>query len=92
MTEAKKAQEALPDSERMARTIIDTALDAIIQVNECGEVLEWNRRAESILGWSRQEAMGRPITDLYLPKGYRPPLSHDERAVAAGRSGGRRAF
>ena len=56
----------------MARTIIDTALDAIIQVNECGEVLEWNPRAESILGWSRQEAMGRPITDLYLPKGYRP--------------------
>ena len=34
MTEAKKAQEALLDSERMARTIIDTALDAIIQVNE----------------------------------------------------------
>jgi len=72
MTEAKKAQEALLDSECMARTIIDTALDAIIQVNECGEVLEWNPRAESILGWSRQEAMGRPITDLYLPKGYRP--------------------
>ena len=32
-TEAKKAEEALLDSERMARTIIDTALDAIIQVN-----------------------------------------------------------
>ena len=31
--EAKKAEEALLDSERMARTIIDTALDAIIQVN-----------------------------------------------------------
>jgi PAS domain S-box-containing protein len=60
------------DSERMARTIIDTVLDAIIQVNESGEVLEWNPQAESILGWSRQEAMGRPITDLYLPKGYRP--------------------
>jgi PAS domain S-box-containing protein len=72
MTEAKKAEEALLDSERMARTIIDTALDAIIQVNESGEVLEWNPQAESILGWSREEAMGRPITDLYLPKGYRP--------------------
>jgi PAS domain S-box-containing protein len=72
MTESKKAEEALLDSERMARTIIDTALDAIIQVNEAGEVLEWNPQAGSILGWSRQEAMGRPITDLYLPKGYRP--------------------
>src|SRR5262249_9148635 len=53
-------------------SIIDTALDAIIQVNESGEVLEWNPQAEVILGWSRQQAMGRPITDLYLPKGYRP--------------------
>jgi PAS domain S-box-containing protein len=91
MTEAKKAQEALLDSERMARTIIDTALDAIIQVNECGEVLEWNPRAESILGWSRQEAMGRAITDLYLPKGYRPRyLTMNELLQQAGRIEGER--
>jgi PAS domain S-box-containing protein len=72
MTESKKAEEAILDSERMARAIIDTALDAIIQVNEAGEVIEWNPQAESILGWSRQEATGIPITDLYPPKGYRP--------------------
>jgi PAS domain S-box-containing protein len=91
MTEAKKAQEALLDSERMARTIIDTALDAIIQVNECGEVLEWNPRAESILGWSRQDAMGRPITDLYLPKGYRPRyLTMNELLQQVGRVEGER--
>jgi PAS domain S-box-containing protein len=90
-TEAKKAQEALLDSERMARTIIDTALDAIIQVNECGEVLEWNPRAESILGWSRQEAMGKPITDLYLPKGYRPRyLTMNELLQQVGRVEGER--
>jgi PAS domain S-box-containing protein len=91
MTEAKKADEALLDSERMARTIIDTALDAIIQVNESGEVLEWNPQAESILGWSRQEAMGRPITDLYLPKGYRPRyLSMNELLRQVGRVEGER--
>jgi PAS domain S-box-containing protein len=72
MTESKKAEEELLDSERMARTIIDTTLDAIIQVNESGEVTEWNPQAESMFGWSRQEAMGKPITELYLPKGYRP--------------------
>jgi PAS domain S-box-containing protein len=91
MTEAKKAEEALLDSERMARTIIDTALDAIIQVNESGEVLEWNPQAESILGWSREEAMGRPITDLYLPKGYRPRyLSMNELLRQVGRVEGER--
>jgi PAS domain S-box-containing protein len=72
MTESKKAAEELRDSERMAHSIIDTTLDAIIQVNESGEVTEWNPQAESMFGWSRQEAMGKPITELYLPKGYRP--------------------
>src|SRR5262249_41073535 len=86
MTESKKGEEAPIDSERMARSIIDTALDAIIQVNESGEVLEWNPQAEVILGWSRQQAMGRPITDLYLPKGYRPRyLTMNELLRQAGR-------
>jgi PAS domain S-box-containing protein len=72
MTESKKAAEELLDSERLARGIIDTTLDAIIQVNEAGEVTEWNPQAEAMFRWSRQEAMGKPITELYLPKGYRP--------------------
>jgi PAS domain S-box-containing protein len=72
MTESKKAAEELLDSERMAHSIIDTTLDAIIQVNELGEVTEWNPQAEAMFGWSRKEAMGKPVTELYLPKGYRP--------------------
>ena len=59
-------------SERIAEGIIANSLDAIIQVNERGEVIEWNPQAETMLGWSREEAIGRPIADLYLPKGYRP--------------------
>ncbi len=60
------------DSERIAQGIITYSLDAIIQVNEAGEVIEWNPQAETMLGWSRAEALGRPISELYLPKGYRP--------------------
>ena len=82
MTESKKAEEALLDSERMARTIIDTALDAIIQVNESGEVLEWNPQAEAILGWSRQPTHHGPVP----AKGLSAALPDDERAFAAGRA------
>ena len=60
------------DSERIAEGIIAHSLDAIIQVNEFGEVIEWNPQAETMLGWTRDEAVGRPITELYLPKDYRP--------------------
>jgi PAS domain S-box-containing protein len=80
MTESKRAQEALRDNEQWASGIVADALDAIIQMNELGEVVEWNPQAETIFGWSRQEAVGRPITALYLPKGYTPRyLAMNER-------------
>jgi PAS domain S-box-containing protein len=66
------ADQALRDHELWASGIVADALDAIIQVNERGEVVEWNQQAETIFGWSRQEAIGQPITALYLPKGYTP--------------------
>ena len=72
MTEAKATQEALRDSERIAEGIITHSIDAIIQVNEWGEVIEWNPQAQIMLGWSRQEAVGQSISNLYLPKGYQP--------------------
>ncbi|MGH6704421.1 MAG: PAS domain S-box protein, partial [Bradyrhizobium sp.] len=68
----KKAQEALRDSESMARDIIDGALDAFIQTDEAGRVVEWNPRAEQIFGWSRKEAVGKLLTELYLPADYLP--------------------
>jgi PAS domain S-box-containing protein len=72
MTETKAAQEALRDSARIAEGIIVHSIDAIIQVNEWGEVIEWNPQAEIMLGWSRQEAVGQSISNLYLPEGYQP--------------------
>jgi PAS domain S-box-containing protein len=72
MTEQQRSEQAMRESEQLARGIIANALDAIVQTNERGEVIEWNPQAEAIFGWSRTEALGRPITELYLPQGYRP--------------------
>src|SRR5262249_35261410 len=71
MTESKKAQEELLESEQMARTIIDTALDAFVQMDENGVVVDWNTQAEAIFGWSRHEAIGRSLADLIVPQQHR---------------------
>jgi PAS domain S-box-containing protein len=72
ITESKKAQEALHESERMASEIIAGAMDGFVQINEAGEVIEWNPRAQEILGWSREDALGKHLGDLYLPQDYQP--------------------
>jgi PAS domain-containing protein len=57
MTESRLAQETLRESEQLARGIIDTALDAFVQVDEKGLIRDWNAQAENIFGWPRDEAL-----------------------------------
>ncbi|THD70469.1 MAG: PAS domain S-box protein [Bradyrhizobium sp.] len=63
----KKTQEALLESEQMAQAIIDTALDAFVQLDEAGTIMRWNSKAESMFGWSSQEAVGQNLRDLIIP-------------------------
>jgi PAS domain S-box-containing protein len=66
MTESQHAEETLRESERMARGIIDTALDAFVQTDKNGSILDWNSQAETIFGWTRKQALGENFIDLVL--------------------------
>src|SRR5207302_282712 len=48
ITERKHAEEALRESEQAARGIIESALDAVIQMDETGVITEWNPQAGAI--------------------------------------------
>ena len=61
----------------MARGIIDTALDAFMQLDEVGTVLDWSPKAEAMFDWSRDEIVGRNIRDFVIPP--------ENRAANAGR-------
>jgi PAS domain S-box-containing protein len=63
--------ESLAESEGTARRIIDTALDAFIQMDECGRVIEWNPQAEALFGWRRDEAVGQMLANLVVPEPQR---------------------
>ncbi len=71
MTESRLAQETLRESEQLARGIIDTALDAFVQMSEDGTISDWNSQAEKIFGWSRSEALGKRLGDLIIPEEQR---------------------
>jgi PAS domain S-box-containing protein len=71
MTESWLAQETLRESEQLARGIIDTALDAFVQMDDDGTISDWNSQAEKIFGWSRSEALGRNLGELIIPDIHR---------------------
>ena len=64
MTETHKAQETLRESERLARGILTSALDAFVQIDQHGIIREWNPQAEAIFGWPRGDALGQNVFDL----------------------------
>jgi len=71
ITERKNAEDALLESEEMARGIIETALDAFIQMDEDGRMIGWNPQAEALFGWSRDEVIGKALGDLIVPERLR---------------------
>ena len=71
MTESRLAQETLRESEQLARGIINTALDAFVQMDEHGTITDWNSRAETLFGWTRSEAAGTTLSDMIVPYVHR---------------------
>ncbi|MBR0695550.1 PAS domain S-box protein [Bradyrhizobium lablabi] len=74
MTESHAAQDILRESAQLARGIIDTALDAFVQVNERGIVQDWNAQAETLFGWERSQAVGKNVFELLAPDPKQGPL------------------
>jgi PAS domain S-box-containing protein len=61
---------------------------AVIATDMDGVVTTWNGRAESLYGWTREEALGRHITELTVPDESRGPAQAIMAAIARGESWG----
>lgn len=68
----------IKQSESILRSIINSALDAVIVIDECGIITEWNHQAEQTFGWDRTWALGKKLSETIIPKEYR---EHHERGM-----------
>jgi len=60
-------QDALIESEKRIRLIIESSLSAIVIMDSYGIVTDWNHPAEKIFGWTKDEAIGRRLDELVIP-------------------------
>ncbi len=77
--------ELLENSEERFRSVAETANDAIISIDARGTVVQWNRGAEKIFGYTAREVIGRPLT-IIIPDSLR--LAHKDglnRVVSGGK-------
>jgi PAS domain S-box-containing protein len=67
--------------EERARTqaaLLDEIDVAVVATDASGSVTHWNRGAEMLYGWTRDEAAGRQVSDLIVRQGAPLPLILDE--------------
>ncbi|CAN5811754.1 hypothetical protein BH10BAC2_BH10BAC2_19970 [soil metagenome] len=71
ITEKKKTEEAFRRSEEMRDLILKSALDAIVGIDEKGNIIMWNTQAEKIFGWPQKEVMGQYLSEIIIPEHHR---------------------
>ena len=70
ITDRKRAGEEIKDSEERYHSLIENAIDAIISVNEEGVIVTFNKKAEEMYGYDREEILGKSVL-LLVPPQYR---------------------
>jgi PAS domain S-box-containing protein len=61
---------ALREGAARMRAVLDSALSAVVVIDAQGHIIDWTSRAEAMFGWARQEVLGRPLTELVIPRRY----------------------
>ena len=70
ITEQKRAEQALIESERRLAGFVESAMDAIITIDEQHRIRVFNQAACQMFGCTTAEAMGAPIED-FMPTRFR---------------------
>lgn len=75
VTESRKQEGALEDTEATLRSILDTCVDAIITIDTTGKILSANPATEKMFGYSKAQLIGNKV-NILMPEPGRS--QHDE--------------
>lgn len=64
MTARHRTQVTAPRDRAHALGLIDQAPVAVIVTDRKGQIASWNAAAEQLLGWTRAQMLGRPLTSM----------------------------
>jgi PAS domain S-box-containing protein len=70
ITQRRRAEQALRESEGRLNKVVNAARDAIIMIDREGNISLWNEAATVIFGYSPEEMHGRNLHELLVPSRF----------------------
>jgi len=64
-----EAQKMLRENEERLRVITETTPDAVVMMDDKGIISFWNQAAETLTGYTREEAINKNLHELISPQG-----------------------
>lgn len=86
LAQSRIIQEALRKSEQRQSVLFERNPAAVVVWNEALQVIDWNAAATRMFGWTRDEALGRPLVDLVAPQPQRPAFEQMLRQLLSGQA------
>ena len=83
VTEHWEAEQAVRENEEQFRTLMQSAIDAIILADSHGNIIACNQASRSMFGRTNEEVVGQPISTL-MPERYRQDHQAGIRRVSGG--------
>ena len=71
ISQLKAAESEIKESEEKVQAIGNAALDAVIIIDQNGNIVYWNPAAEKIFGHKEQDVLGKNVHQLIMPEKYR---------------------
>jgi PAS domain S-box-containing protein len=91
--ERRATETELVESEARKSAILESALEAVVSMDEHGTIVELNAAAAEMFGYERESAIGRDLAELIIPPSLRErhrEALHRYRRTGRGRIQGRR--
>ncbi len=67
----QRLSEARNKSDLLKEAIVDVALDAVVTIDESSQIVEFNRSAERMFGYQRDEVIHCPLAEVIIPPDLR---------------------
>jgi PAS domain S-box-containing protein len=80
----KRSEKALRESEERFRNVYETAPLAFVVWDINARVTDWNKKAEEIFKWSKDEVIGRTFFDFLISEEDRPRVEDVVKSLLSG--------